>query len=404
MADPEYTRRTAVTRLRVEPEDRELLHNAITEWKRGCQLAANRAWNVCHTRSDVQQLAYDDIRAETALGSQHAILATHQAAEAIKESATKPKFNSPIITYDTRTMTLFDSDTVSLTTTEERVHCELVFPSDEDDFPYEYVRDDTWEVAKSTLHYRDGEFYLHLGFRKPMPETEPPGNDGSVLGVSLGVENIAVTSTAEFFPGGELAHRCNELLETLDALEVVGTRSASRTIRSTVTRTDRYVRDTLHDVSNGIVAEATTYGCDVIAFGELDDVLEELPDTEAFHERLFEMLYEFVRYKALEEGITVVQVNPEYTNQRCTDCGFTHPQNRNLDQNQFTCLKCGHEQHDDYNAAKNVAFRCIRRGPLSSSGIGAGYCALQSGRVTPDGEFTPHPDDRAEATPESNTE
>ncbi|MFO7834237.1 MAG: transposase, partial [Halohasta sp.] len=79
MAD-DYVRRTAITRLSVTEEQRELLERTITEWKRGCQLAVEMAWSECHTKRDVQSLAYDTIRDETELGSQHAVLATHQAA------------------------------------------------------------------------------------------------------------------------------------------------------------------------------------------------------------------------------------------------------------------------------------------------------------------------------------
>ncbi|RDZ97824.1 transposase, partial [Haloferax sp. Atlit-6N] len=82
MAD-DYVRRTAITRLEVTDEQRDLLEETISEWKRGCQLATDMAWNVCNAKSDVQPLAYDDIREHTDLGSQHAILATHQAAQAI---------------------------------------------------------------------------------------------------------------------------------------------------------------------------------------------------------------------------------------------------------------------------------------------------------------------------------
>ncbi len=79
MAD-DYVRRTAITRLEVTDEQRNLLEDTISEWKRGCQLATDMAWGKCNAKSDVQPLAYDTVREETDLGSQHAILATHQAA------------------------------------------------------------------------------------------------------------------------------------------------------------------------------------------------------------------------------------------------------------------------------------------------------------------------------------
>ncbi|KZN25077.1 transposase [Haladaptatus sp. R4] len=394
MSGPEYFRRTAVTRLAVEADDHERLLSMVREWKRGCQIAVNVAWGVCHTRNEVQQLAYEPLRERTELGSQHAVLATHRAAEAIKralersDDAEKPEFTSPTVVYDSRTLTLFDDGNISLTTTGDRVRCRLVMP--EGSYQSQYLNDDRWEPAKSTLHYRDGNFDLHLGFRRPRPEVELPTEDSTVLGVSLGVENLAVTSTAHFFSGGELAHRHAEFADLRADLRETDTRSARRTLRRSSERMGNFARNELHEVAGGIVSEAEEHGCSVIAFGELEGTQETLEKATRFHRRTFERLFEFVAYRAAERDITVVQVNPEYTSQRCTSCGFTHPQNRDVENNRFECLKCGNEANDDYNAAKNVGFRCIRRGPLSSRGVGAKYCALASGRVTPDGEFVPN--------------
>lgn len=397
MSGAEYFRRTAVTRLAVEVDDRERLLSMVREWKRGCQIAVNTAWGSCHTRNEVQQLAYGTLRERTDLGSQHAVLATHRAAEAIKralersgDDATKPEFTSPTVVYDSRTLTLFDDRTISLTTTGNRVRCRLVLP--EYGYQSRYLDDERWEPAKSTLHYRDGEFDLHLGFRRPRPEMELPTGDATVLGVSLGVENLAVTSTARFFSGAELTHRYAEFDELRNDLRETNTRSARRTLRQAGERLENFTRDILHNVAGGIVSEAEKHGCSIIAFGELEGVREMLGQATTFHGRAFERLFEFVSYRAAERDITVVQVNPEYTSQRCTSCGFTHPQNRDVEANTFECLKCGNEANDDYNASKNIGFRCIRRGPLSSRGVGAKYCALGSGRVTPDGKFVPNED------------
>ncbi|NHN60793.1 RNA-guided endonuclease TnpB family protein [Halorussus rarus] len=409
MADTEYCRRTAVTGLSVSPTDATRLRELVEEWKRGCQLAVNEAWGVCHTRSEVQQLAYDRLREETDLGSQHAVLATHRAAEAIKRSrqrdgvagsdATggssgwpdggKPEFTTPTVAFDTRTMTVFDDRTVSLTTTGERVRCEFDLPAD-GGYQSQYLDDESWEPAKSALHYRDGEFTFHLGFRTPSPAVDPPTEGATVLGVDLGVENLAVTSTARFFDAGELNHRREEFERVRASLDATGTRSAARTLRQAGERLDGFVRQRLHEVANGIVDEADEYDCELIAFGELSEVRELLPEAGPLHEWLFERLLSFVEYRAAERGIAVVEVNPEYTSQRCMECGFTHPQNRDLERRQFECLKCEASAHDDYNAAKNIAFRCVRRGPLSSRGLGAAACALRSGVVTPDDGFTPY--------------
>lgn len=58
--------------------------------------------------------------------------------------------------------------------------------------------------------------------------------------------------------------------------------------------------------------------------------------------------------KAEEVGIDVIEVNPRYTSKRCSDCGYINERNR-IGQPKFRCLKCGHEDNADYNAAKNIS-------------------------------------------------
>ena len=399
MAD-DYVRRTAITRLSVDGEQRELLEETISEWKRGCQLATDMAWGKCNTKSDVQPLAYDTVREDTDLGSQHAILATHQAAQAITgcierrskgKKVSKPIFTAPTVKYDTRTMTLFDDDTVSLSTTKSRVRCELALPDAEDGYQRQYLDSDTWSVTESTLTARDGDYFLHIGFRRDKTDAElNTVEDGTVLGVDLGIENLAVTSTASFFSGRELTHDLREFEKVRAGLQQTGTRSAHRTLEQSSGRELRYVRDVLHQASNAIVDEALRHDCNVIAFEDLTHIRDRTGASWG-HKWAFRTLYEQVAYKAEAEGILLKQVGSAYTSKRCAECGFTADENRPT-RNNFRCVKCESEANADYNAAKNIGMRYVRRGQQSSRRTGNSQLALKSGTVTPSGGFTAHPD------------
>ncbi len=400
MSDDDHHRRTAITRLAVSPTDESLLRDTIEEWKQGCQIAVDKAWERCHSKSDVQQLAYDDVREDTGLGSQHAILACHQAAENIKscisrrqdgKKASKPTYTSPTVTYDSRTMTIFpENEQVSLTTHGDhaRVRADLVLPDDEDGYQHQYLDSDEWEPTESTLHYRDGEWYLHLGFRKPK-RTETTTENGTVLGVDLGVNEIAVTSTARFFSAGELNHRRREFERVRGDLQECGTRNAHRTLENVSGREDEYVKHVLHSVANGIVEEALRYDCDGIVFEELDGIRERLPDAAWHSEWAFDRLYEYVEYKANARGVFVETTSPKNTSKRCAECGYIHDDNR-PSRDMFECQKCGNQNHADYNAAKNVADVYLRREQQSSRGRGVSQYALKSGTVTPNRGYTPY--------------
>jgi len=55
-------------------------------------------------------------------------------------------------------------------------------------------------------------------------------------------------------------------------------------------------------------------------------------------------------------------------------------------------MKCESEANADYNAAKNIGMRYVRRGQQSFRRTGNSQLALKYRTVTPSGEFTAHPD------------
>ena len=60
-----------------------------------------------------------------------------------------------------------------------------------------------------------------------------------------------------------------------------------------------------------------------------------------------------LKYKLEWLGKLILEVNPAYTSQQCTDCGYIAKDNRKS-QSSFCCLSCGHKDHADINAAKNI--------------------------------------------------
>ena len=148
--------------------------------------------------------------------------------------------------------------------------------------------------------------------------------------------------------------------------------------------------------SNDIVTEAVEHDCDVVVFEDLTDIRERLPHADWHHIWAFRRLVEYVEYKAPQRGVSVEQVPPGHTSQRCshTDCGFTHEDNR--DGEQFQCLKCGYEINADYNGAKNVGLRYLRKrqhslrsSPTSGSADAPVDVRLNGGMLNGDGYRPP---------------
>jgi IS605 OrfB family transposase len=142
----------------------------------------------------------------------------------------------------------------------------------------------------------------------------------------------------------------------------------------------------LHRISNELVAEARENGCSVIAFEDLTNIRERTGASWG-HKWAFDRLYEYVEYKAKEYDIVVEQVNPKNTSQRCSHCGFIHPDNR--DSEAFKCLDCGYENHADYNASKNIGLRYLRRNQTGGDGGALLGLRLNSGTLNVNGGYSP---------------
>ena len=72
-------------------------------------------------------------------------------------------------------------------------------------------------------------------------------------------------------------------------------------------------------------------------------------------------LQQKIKYKAEQEGIVVIFINPMYTSLRCNYCGFIDNKNRDCKKNQakFECVNCGNGKNKqinaDINAARNIS-------------------------------------------------
>jgi transposase len=75
--------------------------------------------------------------------------------------------------------------------------------------------------------------------------------------------------------------------------------------------------------------------------------------------------------KAAASGCTVTYVDPRFTSQQCRACGHTEQGNRDS-QAVFRCLRCGHQDHADTNAARNILARGLASAAVPAQAPGHG--------------------------------
>jgi IS605 OrfB family transposase len=288
--------------------------------------------------------------------------------------------------YDKRSAT-FHRDHVSLSTVDGRVECDYILPDDSETPPTKYVEDDEFAFRMATLQRRDGEWYLHASMLKLTKAPEPQSKHRTVLGVDLGVNNLAVTSTGRFWSAGDFNHWRREYETRRGSLQKCGTRYAHENIDSVGRKETGRFEVHLHTMANELIAEALDTECSHIVFEDLTHIRENIPKATWQHVWAFRRLYEYVEYKAAEYGVSVVQVDPRNTSKRCSTCGCTHDDNRSGEA--FACQKCGYENHADYNAAKNIGWKYLRRRQNADDGGAPVDVRLNRGTLNVGGEYVP---------------
>jgi IS605 OrfB family transposase len=396
-------RRTAVIKLDT-PSGAELAFRETVEQFKHC---ANRASDWCWhgddgshvtSKAKAESALYDPLREETDLTANLVQKGIRRAVEAVKsgverlqrgERTSKPYFSADSVVYDKRSAT-FHRDHVSLSTVQGRVECDYVLPGDPDRHPRTYLDDEDYEFRMGHLQYRDGDWYLHASMRKVEADdenTDATTGHRTVLGVDLGVNNIAVASTGRFWSADEFNHWTREYETRRGSLQQCGSRHAHENIESVERTAEGRFTNDLHTIANELVAEAVENGCSHIVFEDLTYIRENIPEATWHHVWAFRRLYEYVEYKAPERGVTVVQADPENTSKRCSTCGFTTGENRH--QESFACQQCGYENHADYNASKNIGFRYLRRRQTAGDGGAPVDVRLNRGTLNVSGEYHP---------------
>jgi putative transposase len=395
-------RRTVPVKLDVDSDDAALLRETGDEFLRAANYVVDHAWQGEYkttSKARLQEETYGDVREQTRLHANLVQSARNKAADAVQsvvarwkqgEYAGKPHFSKPTVVYDKRCATFHD-EYVSLATVDGRIEVGYVLPDEDRDTPHSrYLDTDDYEVTGAELHTKDGEWFLHLRTKAEMEsDTSEQATTGhsTVLGVDLGVNQLAVTSTGMFWSGHEFDHWRRVYEQRRASLQQCGSRHAHENIQSVAMKETGRFKMMLHRIANGIIEEAAENGCTVIAFEALTGIRDRLSGASWGHKWAFERLYEYVAYKAELYGIDAETVDPENTSHRCSHCGFTHPDNR--DGEDFECLKCGYENHADYNAAKNIGLRYLRRNQTGDGGGAPVGVRLNRGMLNANGEYEP---------------
>ncbi len=218
---------------------------------------------------------------------------------------------------------------------------------------------------------RDRARRWHISFSAPQPPLERPGT-GLAVGVDVGVAHTVTTSAGKHLdiPGlrpGEQARLLR--LERKKARQRKGSNRRARTkhaIAALHARAADRRKDWAEKTSTGLVADFDLVVFEALrvkdmlrsAHGTAENPGRNVAAKAGLNRKIAASAWGFLIRRTQEKAATtddcqVVLVDPRHTSQRCSACDHVAPGNRPT-QATFRCVACGHAEHADINAAKNI--------------------------------------------------
>lgn len=337
--------------IKLEPaqEQYQALLKTVEAFNRGCQYVADVAYEKrLANKIALQPFVYGTLRSEFGLSSQMAIRAIAKAVEAYKrDRRIHVRFDlHGAMVYDPRIMSFKGLTQVSLMCLEGRELVPMRYGA------YQAARLDRAR-GQADLILRDGTFYLYVTVELPSP---PPIDAQDVLGVDLGIVQLAVDSDGEAHTGAGVK-QCRRRFQRLrQGLQSCGSKSAKRHLKRIRQKESRYQRWVNHNISRHIVNKALVEQR-AIALENLQGIRERVSVRKTQrYERFswaFAQLRAFIAYKCEAAGIPLIIVDPRNTSRTCLACGHCAKENRRS-QSEFLCVECGFQANADYVGSQNI--------------------------------------------------
>lgn len=334
------------------PDQHAALIDTLKVSNRACTWLAGQAWDTkTFGQFALHKLTYERCREQFGLAAQMTVRCIAKVADAYKlDRKTRRRFRRYAAQpYDDHIFRFCSDTTISLWTTQGRLT-----------IPYQ-----CGERQRALLAFRKGEvdlmyikgvFYLAVVCDVLEPETL---GIERVLGVDLGIVNLAVDSDGTVYTGETVDRKRQRYTERREGLQAHRTRSARRRLKLLKGKQARFQQDTNHTIAKRLVDRAQRSAA-ALGLEDLTGIRQRVKARRQQRPRHanwgFFQLRQFVMYKAALAGVPVILVDPRHTSQECSHCHHIAKGNRPT-QDRFSCQRCGYTTRADFNAAQNIKTR-----------------------------------------------
>ena len=250
---------------------------------------------------------------------------------------------------------------------------------------YHKSRETLGTVKNVTISKQSGNWYVSLQTERPLSQVNPElVNANQAIGIDVGIAKAVSASDAISFEyqGKQITSNqldsVNPLREHQAKLAKLQKDFARKTkfsrnwnkqkakISKLYSKIANIRNDFAHKVTTAI---SKSYAYVTVEALKVKNMSKSAKGTAAKHGKMVKqksglnksildqgwgMFRQFLAYKLkYNYGTELIEVNPQYTSQRCSGCGHTHADNRKI-QASFKCVKCGLSMNADLNASLNI--------------------------------------------------
>lgn len=224
----------------------------------------------------------------------------------------------------------------------------------------EYFNKSKYSFGTAKLVQRQDKYFLHIPVTFELPDI-PLSNICNVVGIDRGINFVVATYDSNhkstFVNGKKIKQKRAHYSNLRKELQKRQTPSARRRLKSIGQRENRWMQDVNHCVSKALVKNNPEHTLFV-----LEDLtgIRNVTEKAKTKYRYISVSWSFydleqkLKYKAIKNKSTVINVDPKYTSQCCPICGHTEKSNRNKKKHLFCCKNCGYSSNDDRIGAMNL--------------------------------------------------
>ena len=224
------------------------------------------------------------------------------------------------------------------------------------------------EIKTVTVSYEANQYYASINYEDGLKE-KIGSNNGKSIGIDVGVKVFAYTSDNQKFKQIDLT---KEIKKVIKAQKVLSRRKkgsknrekAKSKLAKKHLKLKNKRNDFLHKITKKLSENQTIAVENLMiknmskkAKGSIENPNMRSSSKSGLNRSILQQswgkFFELLEYKLKRNGGELIKVNPKFTSQKCSCCGYISKENRES-QAKFVCKQCGYSANADFNASLNI--------------------------------------------------